>query len=79
MASYAGSYFNSESIRAELIVQDGKLFARLGGRQFAVNKVGDNRFQAPGGAQLLDFVLLSGADGKPEFLAAEMWALRRIE
>ncbi|MFN0120956.1 MAG: serine hydrolase domain-containing protein [Blastocatellia bacterium] len=79
MANYVGSYINSESIRAELIVQDGKLFARLGGRQFAINKIGDHRFQAPGGAQLSEFVLLAGADGKPEFLAAEMWALRRIK
>lgn len=79
LASYAGSYVNSEGIRAELIVQEDKLFARLGGRQFAVNKVGANRFQAPGAAQLQEFVLLPGADGKPEFLAAEMWALRRIK
>ncbi len=77
MASYTGNYVNSEGIRAELFVQDSKLFARLAGRQFAVNKIGENRFQAPGGAQLQEFVLLLGTDGKPEFLAAEMWALRR--
>lgn len=33
--------------------------------------------QKPGFA--LVAVLLPGADGKPEFLAAEMWALRRIK
>jgi len=77
MQRYAGVYENYGPIRAELVVREGKLLAKFGGREFPVQKVGEWRFHAPGGAQLTDFLLTPGADGRPEFLAAEAWALRR--
>jgi len=77
MQRYAGVYENNGPIRAELVVREGKLLAKFGGRESPVQKVGEWRFHAPGGAQLTDFLLTPGPDGRPEFLAAEAWALRR--
>lgn len=77
MQRYAGVYENYGPIRAELLVRDEKLLAKFGGREFPVQKVGEWRFHAPGGAQLTDFLLTPGADGRPEFLSAEAWTMRR--
>ncbi len=77
MQRYAGVYENYGPIRAELVVREGKLMAKFGAREFPVQKVGEWRFHAPGAAQLTDFQLTPGPDGRPEFLTAEAWAMRR--
>jgi CubicO group peptidase (beta-lactamase class C family) len=75
-ARLAGKYVNGR-ITMELAVRDGAFQAELGGRWFAVRKIGPGRFRAPGAGPLTEFQILPGRDGFPEFLVAEAWALRR--
>jgi hypothetical protein len=77
-ARLAGKYVNGR-ILMELAVRDGALQAQLGGRWFAVRKIGPGRFHAPGAGPLTEFQVLNGSNGSPEFLVAEVWALRRSQ
>lgn len=74
---YEGKYINNDSIRAELSSQEEKLVLKLGTRSIPVVKIGENRFQASGAGPLSEFIIIRGSDGKPEFLVAENWALKR--
>ncbi|MEO8028797.1 MAG: serine hydrolase domain-containing protein, partial [Bryobacteraceae bacterium] len=76
-ARIAGTYVNSAAIRTTLEIRDGQLQLQFAGRWFPVRQLGPDRFGAKGAAQLQDFRILDGANGNPEFLVAEMWALRR--
>jgi len=76
-ARLAGKYVNGR-ISMELAVRDGALQAQLGGRWFAVRKSGPGRFHAPGAGPLTEFQILDGSNRSPEFLVAEVWALRRM-
>ena len=91
MESYAGTYVNG-TLKIELRVREGKLFRKEfypttveegPGRDFEapVMKVGTNRFAftLPGETALVEFVLVPGASGKPEYLHSFMGAARRIE
>ncbi len=77
IANYAGIYVNNETIRAELVVIDGKLLLKAGDKTFPIKKVGENRFSAPGAGQLQSFLLIPDSSGKIEFMAVENWALKR--
>ena len=77
-ARYEGKYFNSKTIAAELAVREGALQAQVGGRWFVVRKIGPQRFRAQGAGPLSEFQLVPGPNGSPEFLVAEVWALRRL-
>lgn len=89
MERYAGTYANG-LLRIELFVREGKLFRKDfypptieegPGRQFEapVEKVGPDRFAftPPGEAAPVEFVLVPGAGGRPEFLHSFMGAARR--
>lgn len=76
-ARLVGKYFNSRTIAAELAIRDGTLQVQAGGRWFAVRKTGPRRFRASGAGPLTEFQILETANGSPEFLVAEVWALRR--
>jgi len=77
IANYAGIYVNNETIRAELVVIDGKLLLKAGDKTFSIKKIGENRFSAPGAGQLQNFLLMPDSSGKIEFMAVENWALKK--
>jgi CubicO group peptidase (beta-lactamase class C family) len=79
MQRYAGSYVNGPMIRTELAVRDGRLQVVAGGRLLPVEKTGEGEFRAPGGAQLERFRIKMGPDGRPRFLLAEAWALKKTD
>jgi CubicO group peptidase (beta-lactamase class C family) len=91
MESYAGTYVNG-ALRIELFVRGERLFRKEfypstveegPGRDFVapVIKVGANRFAftPPGQTAAAEFMLIPGADGRPEYLHSFMEAARRIE
>jgi CubicO group peptidase (beta-lactamase class C family) len=78
IAQYTGTYINNETIRAELVSQENKLILKLAGRAFPVHKTGPQEFSAPGSAQLEQFRLVPGPNGRSEYLAVEYWALHRL-
>jgi CubicO group peptidase (beta-lactamase class C family) len=64
----------------ELLLVEGKLFAKRGNQQFPVNKVGEARFTAgPLDRPTVSFALVFGADGKAEYFHAGGRSLRRIK
>jgi CubicO group peptidase (beta-lactamase class C family) len=69
MAGYAGVY-GAASNGITLAVNDGVLWYRGYGAEGRVRKVADSRFQAinADGSSIADFNLISGPDGKAEFL-----------
>jgi CubicO group peptidase (beta-lactamase class C family) len=72
--------FAQGSNSVELMLVEGKLFAKRGNQQFPVNKVGEGRFT--GGAlerPTVSFALVFGADGKAEYFHAGGRSLRRIK
>ena len=74
-----GVYTNNNRIRTELISKDGTLMIRFANREFKVDKVGGNRFQALGGGPLTRFVITDSPDGKARYLHAEYWALKQVK
>jgi CubicO group peptidase (beta-lactamase class C family) len=88
-SNYVGTYSNERTI--QLFLKDGRLFIReevvpvlasvTGGynREFPVTKIGDPFFTITptGAAQPTIFALISGADGKPEFMHIGGRALKR--
>jgi CubicO group peptidase (beta-lactamase class C family) len=84
MERAAGTYVNSASIRAELFVENGKLFVRSPANPKApveVRKIGDGRYEADGAGPLTFFRLVPAENGSadPTYLLAEHWAARRVE
>lgn len=77
MQRYAGTYANRWSM--DLFVKDGRLFLRRFGAELPVSKVGENRFsiQPEDAPQPQEFILVLGADGKPELLQMFLWGFRR--
>jgi CubicO group peptidase (beta-lactamase class C family) len=91
MENYAGTYVNG-ALKIELFVRGGKLFLKEfypttvqegAGREFEapVTKVGPNRFAftPPGETTAVEFILVPGAGGRPEYLHRFMDAARRVE
>ena len=70
-----GKYVNSGRIRVELISKDGNLLLKFANREFKVNKIGKNKFQAIGAGPLTNFILTKSSDGTMRYLQAEYWAL----
>jgi len=80
IARYAGRYAHEGLASAELVAGEGGLRLRAGERSFEVIKVGEGRFRAAGARQLETFVLVADDEGgRPRYLAAEHWVLRRVE
>ena len=79
MAGYVGKY-GQRSVSYEIVLKDGKLFLKQGENEVPITKVDDNRFAAtlPGSLRPMQFSLVSGADGKVEYLHAGLRASRRI-
>jgi CubicO group peptidase (beta-lactamase class C family) len=77
MRRYVGTYANRWSM--DLFVKDGRLFLRRFDAELPVTKVGENRFstQPEGLPQPQEFVLVPGADGRPEVLQMFLWGFRR--
>lgn len=79
MASYVGKY-GQRTVSYEIFVKDGKLFLKQGPNELAITRIGENRFSAtpPRNSRPMEFVLLPGSDGKPEYLHSGLRASRRI-
>ena len=76
-ATLAGRYVNRGAIRAELAAAASGLQLKLGTRAIAAQQVGKDMFVAPGAAQLERFRVVRDATGRPEFICAEVWCMRR--
>jgi len=76
MARYAGVYAQGQ-MRFELSVKDGKLRGRQGNVEGEIVKTGESRFEirTPNGSQ--KFVLVSGPDGKAEYLHISLRSAKR--
>lgn len=79
MSQVTGKYVNSAAVQTDLEVREGKLMVRAGPRWFAVTRLSDGSYSAPGAAQLQSFRLAPGDDGRPAYLLAEAWALARAK
>lgn len=77
MRRYVGTYENRWPM--EIFVRDGRLVLRRFGTELPITKVGENRFfvQPEGAPQPQEFVIVPGADGRPEILQMFLWAFRR--
>lgn len=73
----AGVYLNRGAIRTELVFSSGDLHLKAGVRQIPIQKLGDNQYRAPGGAQMEHFRTVSNSAGRPEYLCAEVWCLKK--
>jgi len=83
MERAAGSYVNSASIRAELFVENGKLFVRSPAnptRPAEVRRIGPDRYAADAAGPLSSFRLVAGENGNrvPTYLLVDHWAARRV-
>jgi CubicO group peptidase (beta-lactamase class C family) len=79
MASYAGKY-GQRDVSVEILLKDGKLFLRQGPSELPIRKVGENRFAAgvPSNSTPMEFTLVLGSDGRPEYFHAGLRAAKRI-
>lgn len=73
----AGMYVNRGALRAELVFGEGALRLKAGARTIAIQKLGDNLYRAPGGAQLEQFRIVRDEAGNPAYLCAEVWCLKK--
>jgi len=73
-----GTYVNSANIRTTLAERDGVVQLQFAGRWFPVRSLGPDRYGAAGAMQLSDFRIVNDPNGAPEYLVAEMWALRKV-
>jgi len=74
MGKYVGVYRNGDS-REELLIKDGKLVLKRGGRESAVVKLDEQHFKA--GSTNGEFVLVFGPNGRAEYIFAGGRALSR--
>ncbi len=79
MKRYAGTYANRWSM--DVFVKEGRLFLRRFGAELPITRIRENRFSVrPEGApQPQEFVIVPGADGRPEILQMFLWAFRRTD
>ncbi|MFY1113254.1 MAG: serine hydrolase domain-containing protein [Methanosarcinaceae archaeon] len=80
MTAYAGHYYNSPELYLDLVKKDDTLFLKIGELEAPVKKIGESRFLAtnPFLGQPLEFILVPGEDGKPEYLHMSHRALKKI-
>jgi len=83
-ASYVGKYMRPGTERpetAEIFLKDDQLYLRAYGFEQAITKVGANSFSvtAPGYRGPWRFNLLSGADGKAEYLCLSLGVMKRTK
>ncbi len=78
MKEYIGVYAQN-TLKLEMFVKDGKLFAKLQGMEAAVTKTGNNRLSMalPISPEPLAIVVVRGADGKIEYIHGGLRALRK--
>jgi CubicO group peptidase (beta-lactamase class C family) len=79
MTRYLGVYGDAPN-RIEIVMKQGRLYLRRGSQEGAVNKIGDSRFSAmiQGDAPPIEFAIVTGTDGKAEFLQIGMRAMRKV-
>jgi CubicO group peptidase (beta-lactamase class C family) len=79
MSEYVGTYTNKPE-SAELLVKQGRLVLKRADGEFPATKVGDHRFLLvkPSESEAEEFVLVRGADGKPEYLHMGRHALKKV-
>lgn len=77
MRRYVGTYTNRWPM--EIFLKDDRLFLRRFGAELPITKIGEDRFsvQPEGAPQPQEFVLVPGADGRPESLLMFLWAFRK--
>lgn len=79
MSMYAGRYGQRE-VSFEILLRKGKLFLKQGASELPISRIGENRFAAasPGNSRPMEFVLVPGADGRPEYLHVGLRAAKRF-
>jgi len=76
MTRYAGRYVGRWSM--ELLVKQGALFLKWGGGERPVTKIEGGRFLASREVgDPVEFRIVPGADGRPEYLQMFLWVFRR--
>lgn len=79
MTTYTGKYVHSAGRTIELVAGNGNLYWKRGEQLLPLNKVGDFRFliPSPDPNELEEFVLVTGANNKVEFLHMDGRAYRK--
>jgi CubicO group peptidase (beta-lactamase class C family) len=80
ISEYVGTYTNKpESV--EILVKRGRLVFKREDGQFPITKIGNYRFSfiKPSESEGEEFVLVRGADGRPEYLHIGRHALRKVQ
>jgi len=79
IAGYVAKY-GQRTASYEILVKDAKPFLKQGDNEAPIPRVGENLFAAalPGNPRPMQFALVSGADGKVEYLHAGLRASRRL-
>lgn len=77
MARFTGSYRNRWTM--DIFIRDGKLYLRRFGAELEITPLGNNHFSVtpPGAAVPQEFVTVTGADGRAEFLQMFLWAFKK--
>lgn len=77
MTSYTGTYSNRWAM--EIFMRDGHLYLKRFGAELPITKVGVDRFSvAPAGvAQPQEFLIVPGANNKPEYIQMFIWTFKR--
>jgi CubicO group peptidase (beta-lactamase class C family) len=73
-AGYAGTYSQGD-ISYEIVERAGKLFLKQQGSEAPLTKVGEHRFSAPEGGEI---VLVPDAQGRPKFLFDGLYSAKRV-
>jgi len=77
LSQYVGTYLH-EPTTWEIYLKDGKLFARLEGKDYVLTKSGDRKFTY-GEQNENELVFAPGKTGKIDFLFWELYAAKRLE
>jgi CubicO group peptidase (beta-lactamase class C family) len=79
MTRYSGVYGDAPN-RIEIMLRQGRLYLKRGSQEGLVKKIGDSRFSAmiQGEAAPLEFAIVTGPDGKAEFLQMGMRAMKKV-
>jgi len=75
LAQYVGSYSHEPTIW-EIYLKDGKLYAKLEGKEYLLTKSGDRKFRY-GEQNENELVFAPGKTGKIEFLFWELYAAKK--
>ncbi len=80
MAGYVGNYVHSARMSFGIVEQNGKLFLKRRENLSPLIKIGDYRFMipSPDPTELEEFVFVTGADGRVEYLHMDGRAFKRV-